>query len=627
MPYLLEMKNITKTFGSVKAIDNVSLRLNAGEIVSLCGENGSGKSTLMKVLCGIYPHGSYEGEIIFAGEEIQASHIRDTERKGIAIIHQELALVKELTVLENIFLGNEITHNGIMDYDLMTLRCQKLLAQVSLSISPDTRVGDLGLGQQQLVEIAKALNKQVRLLILDEPTASLTEQETSVLLDIIRDLQQHGIACIYISHKLNEVKAISDTICVIRDGQHIGTRDAAGMSEDDIITMMVGRELTALYPNEPHTDRQVVEGVGEYLQASQSEWDIFIEEDFRARIDKIKDWLGDGVIADFDDKQIEQALADVDVPIVGVGGSYHLAESYPPVHYIATDNYALVESAFLHLKEKGVNRFAFYGLPESSGKRWATEREYAFRQLVAEEKYRGVVYQGLETAPENWQHAQNRLADWLQTLPPQTGIIAVTDARARHILQVCEHLHIPVPEKLCVIGIDNEELTRYLSRVALSSVAQGARQMGYQAAKLLHRLLDKEEMPLQRILVPPVRVIERRSTDYRSLTDPAVIQAMHYIRNHACKGIKVDQVLDAVGISRSNLEKRFKEEVGETIHAMIHAEKLEKARSLLISTTLSINEISQMCGYPSLQYFYSVFKKAYDTTPKEYRDVNSEVML
>lgn len=177
----------------------------------------------MKVLCGIYPHGSYEGEIIFAGEEIQASHIRDTERKGIAIIHQELALVKELTVLENIFLGNEITHNGIMDYDLMTLRCQKLLAQVSLSISPDTRVGDLGLGQQQLVEIAKALNKQVRLLILDEPTASLTEQETSVLLDIIRD------------------------------GQHIGTRDAAGMSEDDIITMMVGRELTALYPNEPHT--------------------------------------------------------------------------------------------------------------------------------------------------------------------------------------------------------------------------------------------------------------------------------------------------------------------------------------------------------------------------------------
>ena len=379
--------------------------------------------------------------------------------------------------------------------------------------------------------------------------------------------------------------------------------------------------ITLLFNANKAYDRQVVEGVGEYLQASQSEWDIFIEEDFRARIDNIKDWLGDGVIADYDDDDIAQLRADVEVPIIGVGGSYHLEQDYPPVHYIATDNHALVESAFLHLKEKGVNRFAFYGLPSSSGKRWAAEREYAFCQLVAKEKYR------LETAPENWQHAQNRLADWLQTLPPQTGIIAVTDARARHVLQVCEHLHIPVPEKLCVIGIDNEELTRYLSRVALSSVAQGARQMGYQAAKLLHRLLANEELPLQRTLVPPVRVIERRSTDYRSLTDPAVIQAMHFIRNHACKGIKVEQVLDSVGISRSNLEKRFKEEVGETIHAVIHAEKLEKARSLLISTTLSINEISQMCGYPSLQYFYSVFKKEYDTTPKEYRDVNSEVLL
>ena len=220
MAWLLEMKNITKTFGAVKAVDNVSLRLNAGEVVSLCGENGSGKSTLMKVLCGIYPHGSYEGEIIFAGETLQANHIRDTERKGIAIIHQELALVKHLTVLENIFLGAEISRHGLLDSETMTLRCQKLLAQVNLPI--------------------------------DEQTASLTEQETATLLTIIRDLQNHGIACIYISHKLNEVKAISDTICVIRDGQHIGTRDASGMSEDDIITMMVGRELTALYPSEPH---------------------------------------------------------------------------------------------------------------------------------------------------------------------------------------------------------------------------------------------------------------------------------------------------------------------------------------------------------------------------------------
>ncbi|GKW29645.1 xylose ABC transporter ATP-binding protein [Pectobacterium brasiliense] len=252
MPHLLEMKNITKAFGAVKAVDNVSLMLDAGQVLSLCGENGSGKSTLMKVLCGIYPYGSYDGQIVFSGDELRANHIRDTEQKGIAIIHQELTLVKEMTVLENLFLGNEWTRFGVMDYDNMYLRCQRMLEQVKLAVDPNTKVGELGLGQQQLVEIAKALNKQVRLLVLDEPTASLTERETAILLEIIQDLRDHGIACIYISHKLNEVKAISDVICVIRDGKPIGTRPAAELSEDQIIAMMVGRELTELYPNEPH---------------------------------------------------------------------------------------------------------------------------------------------------------------------------------------------------------------------------------------------------------------------------------------------------------------------------------------------------------------------------------------
>lgn len=252
MPYLLEMKNITKQFGVVKAVDNISLTLEAGQVLSLCGENGSGKSTLMKVLCGIYSTGSYQGEIFFSGEMLQAKNIRETEQKGIAIIHQELALVKQMSVLENMFLGSEWGRFGIMDYDAMYLRCQRMLAQVKLLVDPHTPVGELGLGQQQLVEIAKALNKQVRLLVLDEPTASLTESETAILLDIIRDLRNHGIACIYISHKLNEVKAISDHICVIRDGRHIGTRPAATMSEDDIIAMMVGRELKELYPHEAH---------------------------------------------------------------------------------------------------------------------------------------------------------------------------------------------------------------------------------------------------------------------------------------------------------------------------------------------------------------------------------------
>jgi D-xylose transport system ATP-binding protein len=261
--YLLEMRHITKKFGQVKAVDNISLKLDSGEVLSLCGENGSGKSTLMKVLCGIYPHGSYEGEIYFSGEPLIAKGIRETEQKGIAIIHQELALVKQMSVLENMFLGNEWGRFGFLDTDKMYLRCQRMLAQVKLNIDPHTMVGELGLGQRQLVEIAKALNKQVRLLVLDEPTASLTESETEILLDIIRDLRNHDIACIYISHKLNEVRSISDKLCVIRDGKHIATRAATGVSEQEIIAMMVGRELTELFPER---QRQIGE---ELLRVSQ----------------------------------------------------------------------------------------------------------------------------------------------------------------------------------------------------------------------------------------------------------------------------------------------------------------------------------------------------------------------
>lgn len=382
--------------------------------------------------------------------------------------------------------------------------------------------------------------------------------------------------------------------------------------------------VTLLFNANKAYDRQVIEGVGEYLNASQAGWDIFIEEDFRTGARDVYDSLGDGVIADFDDPDIEDRLRTVATPVVAVGGSY-LLSPYPPTHYIATDNFAQVTMAFNHLKEKGLTKFAFYGLPPSPTNRWAAEREMAFRELVAQDHYRQFIYQGLETSPGNWQHAQNRLADWLQQLPAHTGIIAVTDARARHLLLACENLLIPVPEKLCVIGIDNEELTRFLSRVSLSSVVQGTRQMGYQAAKLLNRLLNKEDLPLQHMLIPPQQIIERRSTDYRSLHHPHVIQAMHFIRSHACKGIRVEQVLDAVGISRTGLEKRFREETGSTIHAMIKTEKLSRSRELLSSTSLPISEIAQICGYQTLQYFYSVFGKESGMTPKAYRQEHLKV--
>ncbi|MDB1124478.1 XylR family transcriptional regulator [Vibrio algarum] len=375
--------------------------------------------------------------------------------------------------------------------------------------------------------------------------------------------------------------------------------------------------ITLLFNANKVYDRQVIEGIGEYLQASQCEWDIFLEEDFVTHLDNFGAWRGDGIIADFDNPEVVKRLEGTDIPVVGVGGSYEEESQYPDIPYVATDNNALVELAFQHLREKGLESFAFYGIPSNSWKSWAHEREVSFKKLVEREGYSGSIYRGNETSPETWQYDMNRLADWLQRLPTPIGIIAVTDSRARHLLQVCEQLNIMVPDKVSVIGIDNEELARYLTRVSLSSVGQGCKEMGYRSAKMLHKLLlarDNEIPPNQalrkpRLLIPPTKVYERQSTDYQALKDSYVIQAMHYIRHNACKGIKVEQVLGYVGISRSNMEARFREERGHSIHQEIHNSKLKRACNLLASTTLPILEISELCGYPSLQYMYTVFKK------------------
>jgi len=206
----------------------------------------------------IYSTGEYSGRIIFEGQNIKPKGIVDTEKLGISIIHQELALVKELSILENIFLGSEITKYGLMDYEKMHHMASELLKKVKLDIDPNILVGDLGVGQQQLVEIAKSLSKNTKLLILDEPTAPLTESETNILLDLVVDLKNTGVSCIYISHKLGEVKAISDHVCVIRDGVHIGTKHIRQVSIDDIITMMVGREMKQLFPREEHAIGDII---------------------------------------------------------------------------------------------------------------------------------------------------------------------------------------------------------------------------------------------------------------------------------------------------------------------------------------------------------------------------------
>lgn len=247
---LLVMDSITKVFPGVVALDNVNLRVMPKEIHAICGENGAGKSTLMKVLSGVHPKGSYQGEIFYEGEPVAFSSIRDSEAKGIVIIHQELALIPDLSIAENMFMGNEFKRAGVIDWRRTRMEATRHMAEVGLDEDPDTKIRDIGVGKQQLVEIAKALAKNVKLLILDEPTAALNEEESEHLLDLMRKQRGRGITMIMISHKLGEIASVADSVTVIRDGKTIETMNVSegAIDEDRIIRSMVGRPLDNRFP-------------------------------------------------------------------------------------------------------------------------------------------------------------------------------------------------------------------------------------------------------------------------------------------------------------------------------------------------------------------------------------------
>ena len=263
MATLLEMRGISKVFPGVRALDHVNLTVETGEIHAICGENGAGKSTLMKVLSGVYPHGTYEGDILYDGAALVNRSISDSEEKGIIIIHQELALVPLLSIAENLFLGNEVARNGVISWPATFARTEELLKKVGLSDAPATKVEKLGVGKQQLIEIAKALAKDVRLLILDEPTAALQENDSQKLLDLLLDLKAQGITSILISHKLNEISRVADRITILRDGATVSTLTRDEISEDRIIRDMVGRDMAHRYPGrESHPGETLLEVSG-----------------------------------------------------------------------------------------------------------------------------------------------------------------------------------------------------------------------------------------------------------------------------------------------------------------------------------------------------------------------------
>ncbi|WLI09124.1 XylR family transcriptional regulator [Pseudomonas sp. FP597] len=367
-------------------------------------------------------------------------------------------------------------------------------------------------------------------------------------------------------------------------------------------------------------DRGIIAGIGNYLSSTRASWDLFLEEDFLCRLRGIERWQGDGIIADFDDPLIGEALAGSQLPVVAVGGSYEDARAYPQgIPYVATDNYGLMKLAYEHLIEAGLTRFACFSLPEAQANRWAQEREKAFRHLMQRDGLQVQIYRGLGTSAPMWDSAVEQQIAWLESLPKPIGIIAVTDARARQLLQACLTAGIAVPEQVALIGIDNDPLTRTLTRVPLSSVIQGTETMGRTAAALLHQMLHGKPCTGEQILVPPEAINVQASSLHQPLGNPYVMQALLFIRQYACQGIKTDQVAAYVGVSRSSLESHFRKVRGCSVHDEILRFKLAAAANGLQHGDLAIADIAQQCGFKSAQYLHTVFRREFGCTPREYQ--------
>ncbi len=359
-------------------------------------------------------------------------------------------------------------------------------------------------------------------------------------------------------------------------------------------------------------DREIIAGIGAYLRTTRVEWDLMIEDDFRARLTGLAQWQGDGIIADYDDPQIGAALVGTQLPVVAVGGSYADPSDYPTgLPYVATDNFQLIKLAHDHLVESGLQRLALYSMPEAPGSRWAQERENAFARLAPA----GRIYRGIQTSASEWSSAIEQLTQWIASLQKPVGIIAITDARARHLMHACMVSGIAVPEQVAIVGIDNDPLTQSLTRIGLSSVRQGTHEMGRTAARLLHQMLRGKPMANTRVLVPPVGLNAQASSKHTRPFSAYVMKARHYIRQYGCQGIKNEQVAEYVGVSRSTLEQSFRDELGSTVHAALLQHRLETAQQLLRDTDLATVEVARRAGFTTLQYMYAVFKRELGLTP------------
>ena len=365
-------------------------------------------------------------------------------------------------------------------------------------------------------------------------------------------------------------------------------------------------------------DRKIISGVAQYVK-ERGDWSLYVEEDPLQKLPDLRRWRGSGIIANFDDRKVAAAVHGLKTPVVGVGGGYGWYEPDSRIPYFASDNEAIARLAAEHLIDRGFHNLAFYGYPRTRVNHWSEERAQAFHRRARQAGVSCSVYTGRHVMTRRWTELQRNLTAWVCSLAKPVGVMGCNDVRARHILEACRTVGARVPEDVALIGVDNDEMICDLTDPPLSSVEQGARRMGYQAAALLDRLMAGRKSSRVHFVVEPEGVVTRRSTDILAIEDPDVATAVRFIRQYACKRIGVDDVADQVGVSRSTLKNRFKAAIGRSIHAEIQRVQLERAKQLVADTDLPLKQVAVQAGFQYVQYLTRLFRTRVGQTPAKFR--------
>jgi LacI family transcriptional regulator len=366
-------------------------------------------------------------------------------------------------------------------------------------------------------------------------------------------------------------------------------------------------------------DRKIISGVARYVKEHGSEWSMYVEEDPLGKLPDLHHWQGDGILANFDDRRVAEAVRGLKVPVVGIGGGYGWYNPALHIPYFTTDNVAIARLAVDHFVERGFRHLAFYGCPRTRINRWSEERAEAFRHWAGEAGVSCDVFTGRYGTARRWVELQRSLTKWLRTLEKPTGLMAANDVRARHVLEACRALELRVPEDVAVIGVDNDEMMCDLTDPPLSSVEQGAWRVGHQAAALLDGWMNGKNPDKWQFVVKPEGVMARRSTDFWTIDDPDVAEAVRFLRERACRHIQICDVAKHVGVSPSTLKNRFRAALGRTIHAELQRLRLDRAKQLLADTDLPLKQVATQTGFRYIQYLTRVFRQHVGQTPGEYR--------